>query len=174
MVPFSAEYRNILNDYLLRIASASMRDVTLVILNSLRIKCHIRRPLNSKRCMHHWYHAYCSALYFSSRRQYGNTIIFPKHRRLSFSKLKALSRPERPMHTRPLAAEDRERISKLSLILCATQRLGDSARFVLHWPTDTVMHGLTLDRGRLLATAVSVVHYLTLSYIYYNNTVRRH
>ena len=23
-----------------------MRDVTLVILNSLRIKCHIRRPLN--------------------------------------------------------------------------------------------------------------------------------
>ena len=45
MVPFSAEYRNILNDYLLRIASASMRDVTLVILNSLRIKCHIRRPL---------------------------------------------------------------------------------------------------------------------------------
>ena len=24
-----------------------MRDVTLVILNSLRIKCHIRRPLNS-------------------------------------------------------------------------------------------------------------------------------
>ena len=42
----SAEYRNILNDYLLRITSASMRDVTLVILNSLRIKCHIRRPLN--------------------------------------------------------------------------------------------------------------------------------
>ena len=30
---------NILNDYLLRIARASMRDVTLVILNSLRIKC---------------------------------------------------------------------------------------------------------------------------------------
>ena len=25
-----------------------MRDVTLVILNSLRIKCHIRRPLNRK------------------------------------------------------------------------------------------------------------------------------
>ena len=24
-----------------------MRDVTLVILNSLRIKCHIRRPLNT-------------------------------------------------------------------------------------------------------------------------------
>ena len=24
-----------------------MRDVTLVILNSLRIKCHIRRPLNN-------------------------------------------------------------------------------------------------------------------------------
>ena len=24
-----------------------MRDVTLVILNSLRIKCHIRRPLNA-------------------------------------------------------------------------------------------------------------------------------
>ena len=40
LVPFSAEYRNILNDYLLRIARASMRDVdvTLVIFNSLRIK----------------------------------------------------------------------------------------------------------------------------------------
>ena len=25
-----------------------MRDVTLVILNSLRIKCHIRRPLRPK------------------------------------------------------------------------------------------------------------------------------
>ena len=36
-----------LNDYLLRIARASMRDVTLVILNSLRIKCHIRRPLRT-------------------------------------------------------------------------------------------------------------------------------
>ena len=27
-----------------------MRDVTLVILNSLRIKCHIRRPLNIIHC----------------------------------------------------------------------------------------------------------------------------
>ena len=53
LVPFSAEYRNILNDYLLRIASASMRDVTLVILNSLRIKCHIRRPL--MQCLHTLY-----------------------------------------------------------------------------------------------------------------------
>ena len=26
-----------------------MRDVTLVILNSLRIKCHIRRPLRSAK-----------------------------------------------------------------------------------------------------------------------------
>ena len=34
-------------DYLLRIARASMHDVTLVILNCLRIKCHIRRPLMS-------------------------------------------------------------------------------------------------------------------------------
>ena len=49
---FSVEYRNILNDYLLRIASASMRDVTLLILNSLRIKCHIRRPLNSVITIH--------------------------------------------------------------------------------------------------------------------------
>ena len=49
----SAEYRKILNDYLLRIARASMRDVTLGILNSLRIKFHIRRPLN----MHSTYQA---------------------------------------------------------------------------------------------------------------------
>ena len=30
-----------------------MHDVTLVILNSLRTKCHIRRPLISKIMMHH-------------------------------------------------------------------------------------------------------------------------
>ena len=46
---------NILNDYLLRIARASLRDVTLVILNSLRVKCHIGRPLilNSLRIKCH-------------------------------------------------------------------------------------------------------------------------
>ena len=29
-----------------------MRNVTLVILNSLRIKCHIRRPLNREILLH--------------------------------------------------------------------------------------------------------------------------
>ena len=39
-----------------------MRDVTLVILNSLRIKCHIRRPLSLWLVNGKKYHD-CSAFY---------------------------------------------------------------------------------------------------------------